>query len=156
MLVRLSYDRRVALFPSLAASWPISFLGGREKQARVADRRASYAIFSTYVDEETNFYLKRRTPFGDPRAASLRSTRANPFAVLPARVLLLSRRVDVLLIYSSRPSPDTRACYRSPRSPWSKHRAVRSMDGSCPDREIRVEDLDMWRSKSGRERRGGT
>lgn len=59
MLVRLSYDRRVALFPSLAASWPISFLGGREKQARVADRRASYAIFSTYVDEETNFYLKK-------------------------------------------------------------------------------------------------
>lgn len=92
MLVRFSYDRRVALFPSLAASWPIPFLGGREKQARVADRRASYAIFSTYVDEETNFYLKRRTPFGDPRAASLRSTRANPFAVLPVRVLLLSRR----------------------------------------------------------------
>lgn len=128
MLVRFSYDYRVALFPSTRCELADFVFRGREKQARVADPRASYAIFSMYVDAETNFYLKRRTLFGDrrfshPCATSHRPTRANPFAVPPVRVLLLSRRGCSFNLFRSA----ERARYRSPRSPWSDHRAVRSM-----------------------------
>lgn len=133
MLVRFSYPITASRCSRVSRCELADFVSrGGEKQARVADRRASYAIFSMYVDAETNFYLKRRrTLFGDRIRAPRRFVLP---AQIPSRFRLSAffffRVVDLLLIYSGRPSPDTRAkrpCYRSPRSPWSNHRAVRSM-----------------------------
>jgi hypothetical protein len=130
MLVRFPYDYRVAPFPSRRTV------------------RASYAIFSRYVDAETNFYLKRRTLFGDRRFSYPYAAQIPPRFCLTA--LLFARVADVLLIYSSRPSPNTRS--ETSVVSFTSKSTVRSSSGwfavSCPNRAKYASNTEVCRGLS--------